>query len=165
MKHTKKQLAPFAGLGLLACLVTASVVRVGAQPIWPRVVAVTAMAQNNAMNVVQNQVRLCQNATHGSSYMNGYALLTQQFQEVRNQYAGFKGTLTSWQTGYGGNRLAELDAGLDIIQEAFADYQAAVANGQAPSRAFNTMKQVLNQALGVWMQEFKQVCGQVRVGQ
>jgi hypothetical protein len=69
-----------------------------------------------------------------------------------------------WQAGYGGNRLADLDAGLDIIQEAFTNYQTAVANGQAPSHAFNSLKQVLNRAIGAWAQEFKQVCNQIRVG-
>ena len=152
-------------LALLSCLVTASALRVSAQYPWPYVVPATPMAQNNAMNLVQNQVRLCQNSTRAASYMNGYAMLSQQFQEVRNQYGGFKGTLTPWQTGYGGNRLADLDAGLDIIAEAFTDYQAAVANGQSPSRAFNNLKQVLNQAMGAWGQEFKQVCYQIRVGQ
>ena len=165
MKPTLKKLALLTGLGFLACLIMSPASRVGAQPFWPYVVQTTPMAQNNAMNVVLNQVRLCQNSTRASSYMNGYALLSQQFQEVRNQYAGFKGTLTPWQFGYGGNRLAELDAGLDIIQEAFADYQTAVANGQSPSRAFNNMKQVLNRAMGAWAQEFKQVCNQIRVGQ
>jgi hypothetical protein len=122
------------------------------------------MAQNNAMNLVLNQVRLCQNATRASSYQNGYGLLVQRFQEIRSQYAGFKTTLTPAQWNYGGNRLAELDAGLDIIQEAFADYQTAVANGQSPSHAYNNLKQVLNQALATWAQEFRQVSHQIRVG-
>jgi hypothetical protein len=153
------------GLGLLPWLIVAPADRVEAQPGWPPyLVQTTPMAQNSAMQLVQNQVRLCQNSTRASSYMNGYGLLSQQFQEIRNQYAGFKATLTPWQNGYGGNRLAELGAGLDIIQEAFGDYQAAVSNGQSPSRAFNNLKQVLNRALDAWGQEFKQVCIQIRVG-
>ena len=159
-----KRIALLTGPGFLACLLTISALQVYAQP-WPYVPATNPMAQNNAMNLVLNQVRMCQNATRAGSYQNGYGLLSQQFQEVRNQYAGFKGTLTPWQSGYGGNRLADLDAGLDIIQEAFGYYQTAVANGQPASHAFNNLKQVLNRALGVWGQEFKQVCSQVRVGQ
>jgi hypothetical protein len=164
MKRIMKKLALLTGLGLLACLITSSADRAGAQPFWPYGVQTTPMAQNNARNLVLNQVKLCQNSTRASSYMNGYGLLSQRFQEVRNQYAGFKGTLTPSQLGYGGNRLADLDAGLDIIQEAFTDYQTAVANGQPPSHAFNNLKQVLNRALGAWAQEFKQVCNQLRVG-
>jgi len=64
----------------------------------------------------------------------------------------------------GANQVAELDSGLDIIQEAFADYQNAVANGQSDSSAFANMKQVLNEAMGVWVQEFKKDCRQLRVG-
>ena len=60
--------------------------------------------------------------------------------------------------------MAELDSGLDIIQEAFTDYQTAVANGQSDSSAFANMCQVLNEAMGVWGQEFKQDCRQLRVG-
>ena len=63
--------------------------------------------------------------------MNGYGLLVQQFQAVRDQYAGFKSTLNPQQLSSGANQMAELDAGLDIIQEAFTDYQTAVANGQS----------------------------------
>jgi hypothetical protein len=64
----------------------------------------------------------------------------------------------------GGNQIAELDAGLDIIQEAFADYQTSVANGQSPNSAYNNMRQVLNRAMRVWTDEFKQTCNQLRVG-
>ena len=159
-----KKAALFTGPRFLACLLTILAFPVGAQP-WPYVPPTNPMAQNNAMHLVLNQVKLCQNATRASSYRNGYGLLSQQFQEVRNQYAGFKGTLTPWQSGYGGNRLADLDAGLDIIQEAFTYHQTAVASGQPPSHSFNTLKQVLNRAMGVWAQEFKQVCNQIRVGQ
>ena len=70
------------------------------------------------------------------------------FRALYIDYAGFKGTLTMEQSVYGGNRLAELDAGLDIIQEAFANYQTALGNGQAPHHAFNNLKQVLSHAVG-----------------
>ena len=88
----------------------------------------------------------------------------QQFQAVRDQYAGFKSTLNPQQLNSGANQVAELDSGLDIIQEAFADYQNAVVNGQSDSSAFANMRQVLNEAMGVWVQEFKQDCRQLRVG-
>lgn len=158
-----KKVAPFSGLGFLAWLSTILVLPVGAQP-WPYPPPPNPMAQNNATHLVLNQVKLCQNATRASSYQNGYGLLVHQFQGVRNHYAGFKGTLTQWQSSAGGNQLAELDAGLDIIQEAFVNYQTAVANGQPASHAFKNLKQLLNHALGDWAQEFKQVCSQIRVG-
>jgi hypothetical protein len=128
--------------------------------------ATTPMSQRNAYNLVLNQVNLFQNATRtASSYQgSGYGMLVQQFQNVSSQYASLKVSLNPQQLNVGANQLAELDSGLNIIQEAFADYQTAVANGQSPSTAFRNMAQVLNQAMAVWVQEFKQVCRQLRVG-
>ena len=37
-------------------------------------------------------------------------------------------------------------------------------NGQSDYSAFNNLQRVLNQAVGVWGQEFGQVCCQLRVG-
>jgi hypothetical protein len=156
--------ARLTGLGILACLLAASTPKVAAQPFWPYGPPTSPMAQNNAMHGVLNQVKFCQNSTRASSYMTGYGNLVRQFQEIRNQYAGFKATLTPGQAGYAANEFAELNAGLDIIQEAFGDYEAAVGNGQAPSRAFNNLKQVLNRALPVWAQQFRRVCSELRIG-
>jgi type II secretory pathway component PulM len=62
------------------------------------------------------------------------------------------------------NQLAELDAGLDIIQEAFTDYQTAVANGQSSNTTPANLRQVLNKSIRIWTQELKQDCRQLRVG-
>jgi hypothetical protein len=91
-------------------------------------------------------------------------MLLQQFQAVRDRYSALKGTLNPQQLSSGANQLAELDSGLDIIQEAFTDYQTAVANGQSSSSAFANLSRVLNEALRVWTQELKQDCRQLRVG-
>jgi hypothetical protein len=162
----KKTVLP-AALGLLVSLTLLWANLVYAQAPWPFAAPTTPMAQRNAMNLVVNQVSWFQNATRtASSYTGGggYGLLVQQFQTVRDQYSGFKSTLNPQQLNSGANQVAELDSGLAIIQEAFADYQNAVANGQSDSSAFNNMKQVLNEAMGVWVQEFKQDCRQLRVG-
>jgi hypothetical protein len=161
----KKAVVP-AGLGLLGGLALLWANVVYAQAPWPFAPQTTPMAQRNAMNLVNNQVNWFQNATRTASNYGGggYGLLVQQFQAVRDQYAGFKSTLSPQQLNSGGNQVAELDSGLNIIQEAFADYQNAVANGQSDSSAFANMRQVLNEAMGVWGQEFKQNCRQLRVG-
>ena len=80
-------------------------------------------------------------------------LRNKKLSDARNDY--------SWRTD---PQLAELDAGLDIIQEAFTDYQTGVANGQSAYSALANMCRVLNEAIGVWAQEFKQDCRQLRVG-
>jgi hypothetical protein len=166
MNSFTKKLALPAMLGLLVSLAVLYANLVSAQAPWPFAAPTTPMAQRNAMNLVINQVSWFQNATRtASSYAGGgYGLLVQQFQAVRDQYSGFKSTLNPQQLNSGANQVAELDSGLDIIQEAFADYQNAVANGQSDSSAFANMSQVLNEAMGVWVQEFKQDCRQLRVG-
>ena len=166
MTSSTKKAVVAAGLGLLGGLALLWANVVYAQAPWPFAPPTTPMAQRNAMNLVVNQVNWFQNATRTASSYNGggYGLLVQQFQAVRDQYAGFKSTLSPQQLNSGGNQLAELDSGLDIIQEAFTDYQSAVANGQSDSSAFANMKQVLNEAMGVWVQEFKKDCRQLRVG-
>jgi len=167
MKSITKKLVLPAVLGLLVSLTLLWANLVYAQAPWPFAAPTTPMAQRNAMNLVVNQVSWFQNATRtASSYAGGggYGLLVQQFQAVRDQYAGFRSTLNPQQLNSGANQVAELDSGLDIIQEAFADYQNAVANGQSDSSAFSNMKQVLNEAMGVWVQEFKKDCRQLQVG-
>ena len=166
MKFISSKLALSRGLGLLVSLAVlwASVVDTQAQS--PFVPPTTPMAQRNAMNLVLNQVNWFQNAARiSSSYPGGgYGLLVQQFQAVRTQYSGFKSTLTPQQLASRANQLAELDAGLDIIQEAFTDYQTAVANGQSSNTTSANLRQVLNKFIRVWAQELKQDCRQMRVG-
>ena len=166
MKSITKKLALPAALGLLVSLALLYATLAPAQTQWPFAPPTTPMAQRNAMNLVVNQVNWFQSATRtASSYTGGgYGQLMQQFQAVRDQWAGFKSTLTPQQLTSGANQVAEFDSGLDIIQEAFGDYEAAVANGQSNASAFSNMCQVLYEAMGVWGQEFKQDCRQLRVG-
>ena len=166
MKLISSKLALPLGLGVLVALAVLLASVVYAQAQWEVAAPTTPMAQRNALNLVVSQVNWFQNATRTASANNGngYGLLVQQFQAVRDQYSGFKSTLAPQQLNSGANQLAELDSGLDIIQEAFADYQTAVGNGQSTSTAFANMRQVLNEAMGVWVQEFKQDCRQLQVG-
>jgi len=154
------RLVPVAGLVALF----AGLVGVHAQ--WPYVPPTNPMAQRNAMKLVRNQIKWFQatTRTEGSYVGGGYGNLLQQFQAVGDQSAGLKTTLTPQQLNVGSNQVAELDAGLDIIAEAFTDYETAVANGQSDITALNNLRQVLNRAMAVWGQQFKQTCHQLRVG-
>ena len=166
MKFISSKLALPRGLGLLVSLAVlwASVVYTQAQ--LPFAPPTTPMAQRNAMNLVLNQVNWFQTATRtASSYTGGgYGLLVQQFQAVRTQYTGFKSTLTPEQLSSSASQLAKLDAGLDIIQQAFTGYQTAVANEHSSNTAAANLRQTLNKAIRVWTQELKQDCRQMRVG-
>jgi hypothetical protein len=74
------------------------------------------------------------------------------------------GPIQIGQLDFGGNDLAELDAGLGIIQEAFSVYENDVANGRSISNALRSMCQILSQASGLWLQEFNRVSSRMRVG-
>jgi hypothetical protein len=154
------------GLGLLVGLAVlwASVVSTQAQ--LPFAPPTSPMAQRNALNLLLNQVNWFQNAARSSSSYPGsaYGLLVQQFQAVRDEYNGFKSTLTPQQLASSTNQLAELEAGLDIIQKAFTNYQTAVANGQSSNTASANLRQVLNKAIQVWTHKLKQDRRQLRVG-
>jgi len=60
--------------------------------------------------------------------------------------------------------LAELEAGQDILQEAFGNYQADLAARRPMSSALRNLCQVLARGSGVWGQELNRVSGWLRVG-
>ena len=124
-------------------------------------------AQRGAAGGVRAQVGWVQNAcqTAPSYGDGGYGNVWQQFQNLRGAYVGFKNTLTPQQLSAGANEIAELDAGLDILQESFNNYQEDVAAGQSTNSALNSLCQVLSQASGVWLQEFNRDCGRIGVSQ
>jgi hypothetical protein len=130
---------------------------------WPP--ARMQVSQLTAMNDVLTQVNLLQNTTRtASNFPNaGFDNVYHQFQILRSSYSTFTRTLTTSQTSNRANELAELAAGLDIIAEAFTNYQDDVANGRPPDIALNDMCQVLNEAAGVWLQEFNRVSSQLNV--
>jgi hypothetical protein len=126
----------------------------------------TPMAQRSAQTTVQSQVTWFQSSTRTASNYGGggYGVVWQQFQMLQGAFNAFRATLTQQQLSWGANELAELDAGLGILQEAFTNYQQDVADGQSSTSAFNNMCQVLRQASGVWLQEFNSDCNRLRVG-
>jgi hypothetical protein len=166
MKFTSSKLTLPRGLGLLVSLALLWVSVVYTQAQLPFAPTTSPMAQRNALNLLLNQVNWFQNAARSaSSYPDGgYGLLVHQFQAVRDQYNGFKSTLTQQQFASSTNQLAELDAGLDIIQKAFTDRQTGAANGQSSNTASANLRQALNKAIQVWTHKLKQDRRQLRVG-
>jgi hypothetical protein len=133
---------------------------------WPFGVPVTPQAQRNALGAVKSQVGWVQNATQVAPNYGpqGYGNVWQAFGGLREAYNAFKATLNPQQQAYGANQLAELDAGLDIIAEAFDNYQEDISAGRPPGPALRNMCSVMRQACGVWLQELNQTCSQLRVG-
>ena len=133
---------------------------------WPYGSPTTPAAQRNALSVVRSQAGWLDNATRTAPNYGaqGADNVWQQFQALRGTYAALKQTLTPQQAAQGANSLAELDAGLDIIQEVFPNYQDAVASGQPVNSALREMCQVLRQTCAVWLQELNKCCSRLRVG-
>jgi hypothetical protein len=136
------------------------------QVAWPPGPPVTPNDQRNSLKIVGAEVQWLQNATRTAANYgaNGYGVVRNQFEKVRAAYGGFKRTLTPRQWEFGANDLAELDAGLDIIQEAFLIFENDIANGRSNSSALRSMCQVLNQATPLWMKELNRVSSRLRVG-
>lgn len=122
--------------------------------------------QRTAMGAVRSQVTALRNATRSApNFVNGgYDTVWQHFQSLRNAFTGFTMTLSPRQAAMGANDIAELNAGLDVIQEAFGNYENDVASGRSPNVALGDMCQVLYQASAVWLREFNQDCSRLGVG-
>jgi hypothetical protein len=164
MKFQPRRRALFGWLWLLAIFAALWPISDRAQ--WPFGPPTTPDAQRNALRSVRSQVNWLQNSTRSAPDFGaaGYGNVWQMFQGLRSTYSALKQTLTPQQLAYGANQLAELDAGLDIIQEAFTNYQEDIAAGQPGSMALNNMCRVLRQGSGVWLQELNKNCQRLRVG-
>ena len=129
-------------------------------------VPTTPDAQRNALNAVQSQVKWLHNATRTAPDLGaqGYGNIRQQFDGLRAAYGGLKTTLTPEQLAYGANDLAEMDAGLDILQDAFCNYEQDIADGRPPGPALNKMCQAVRQGSDLWLQELKRKAERLRIG-
>ncbi len=130
------------------------------------IVPSTSDAQRQAMNNVRTRIDWLKNAarTAPSYASGGDGLVWRALQALRAEYTMFTRTLTPRQLTYGANELAELSAGLDILEEAIANYCDDVASGRLPSQALRDMCQVMSRAAAVWLEEFKKDCLGLRVG-
>jgi hypothetical protein len=166
MKYMNARCLVLIVLGLLTGLIVVSPGQLEAQPFTPFGGQVSTDAQRNALNGVRSQANWLQNAirTAPNYRTDAVGLVWQQFQMFRDTYTALRSTLTPRQLQAGANDLAELEAGLDILQEAFGNHQQDVAAGQPANRALLNMCRVLGRATSVWLQEFNRVCSRLRVG-
>ena len=166
MNSFNRQFLVFGATIFFAVALFSSVGRLAAQAPWPPGAVPTPNDQRNSQRLVKSEVQWLQNATRTAPNYGtgGYANVRAQFEKLCAVYSNFKQTLSPRQLDFGGNDLAELDAGLGIIQEAFSVYENDVANGRSISTALRSMCQVLSQASALWLQEFNRVCTRMRVG-
>ena len=132
----------------------------------PYVVSPVPGAQRNALSSVRTQVDWLQNSTRTAPNYGdqGYGNLWQSFQALRQSYTALKQTLTQEQLAAGADVLAELDAGLDILQQAFGNYQGDLQAGRNPRAALSDMSQVLRKGSTMWLQELNKRASQLRIG-
>jgi hypothetical protein len=133
---------------------------------FPLAPPTTPQAQHNALLSVRSQVDWFINSTRTATNYGeqGYGNVWQMFQGLRQSYFALKQTLNPQQLAYGANNLADLDAGLDIIEEGFSNYQQDVAEGRQPGMALQAMCRVMRQAIGLWLQELNKTSFQLRIG-
>ena len=118
------------------------------------------------MNSVRSQVNWLQNSTRtaGNYGAQGYGNVWQAFQGLRQTFVALTQTLTPQQLANGANELAELNAGLDIIQEVFPNYEEDVAAGRPVNLALADMCRVLREASALWSQELNKTASRIRIG-
>jgi hypothetical protein len=161
-----KRFTLLAGLAVLGSLAALHPCRLCAQVPWPFAPHTTPDAQRNALNGVRAQLNWLLNATRTApNYRAGGAeKVWQEFQALRGAYNAFTSTLTPLQWQHGANELAELAAGLDILQESFGNYEADLAAGRFPAAALRNLCHVLERGARVWGQECSRVSARLRVG-
>jgi hypothetical protein len=158
----KKSVALVASISVFANLLAPSDLR--GQPPW-FTPPPTPAAQRNALNFLRSQVDWFRTATQNAPRFGTgrYGMVWNRFLMVRDAYRAFQRTLTPVQLRTAANELAELEAGLEIIQEGFIDYQMDVGSGRTATAAFRGMSQALDQAAVVWLQELDRVAGQLGI--
>jgi len=156
---------PVHGVVLLMVLLAPSMLLPGRGQM-PFGAPITPQAQRSALGAVRSQVAWVQSATRVASNVGpqGFGNVWQAFEGLRQAYGAFKGTLTPNQLAYGANELAELDAGLDIIQEAFANYQQDLAAGQAFGPTMHNLCRVVREGSALWLQELNKTGARLHVG-
>jgi len=153
------------GLPLLACFAALWPVSALAQSVFFDT-PTTSTAQRNALNSVRSQVSWLQNSTRTASHVEeqGYGSVWRSFQHLRLSFVALTQTLTPQQLMYGANDLAELNAGLDLIQEAFTNYQQDIAGGRPAGPALRNMCRVLREGSALWLQELNKTSSRLKIG-
>jgi hypothetical protein len=165
MKSISKQIRKLiGGLSLLAYFAALWPVSAPAQPAFDS--ANTPHVQRNALNSVRSHVNWLQNSTRTASNFGeqGYGSVRRSFEELRLAYVALTQALTPQQSAHGANDLAELNTGLDIIQEAFTYYEDDVAAGKSPRAALANLCRVLRQDSTLWLQELNKTSFRLQIG-
>lgn len=86
------------------------------------------------------------------------------FQELRRDFVALTQTLTPQQLANGAGDVAELDTGLDIIQEAFDNYCNEVAAARSADAALAKLSRVVRQGSTLWLEKLNKTSSRLRIG-
>jgi hypothetical protein len=110
-------------------------------------------------------VNWLQNATRtAGNFSDNVGKMWREMQSLRAAYNAFTMTLNPQQRANGANELAELSAGLDILESAFANYSNDVAGGRSENTAFAELTRAMRQGARLWQQELDRVSARLLVG-
>src|SRR5215469_13244676 len=171
MKPTNRKWLVAVGFASLIGVVWVCPCVLRAQPPWawssPPIGAIptTPQAQRNALNKVRSRVNWLQNATRTAGNFNdNVGKIWREVQTLRAVFNNFTMTLNAQQRANGANELAELSAGIDILEGAFTNYNNDVAGGRSENAAFAELTQVMRQGARFWQQELDRVSARLLVG-
>jgi hypothetical protein len=124
------------------------------------------MNQRQLLNQLQRQLEMLNDATASARNFNTNpdVMLWNHFDGVRVGFQMLKNSLAPAQLQRGANDLADLDAGLEIIAEAFPNFHEDLNNGRSPQVALRTLSQVLRDAMKLWGQQLNQVARRIQIG-
>jgi hypothetical protein len=139
---------------------------VQSQPVFTNPSAPSPAAQRQMLEILWHQLRFLDNATRNATMFNtgADANLFRQVDAVRVAYETLKAVLLPWQLERGANDLAELDAGLAIISEAFPNFREDINRGRNEKVALRTLCQVLRGSFQVWKRQLDQTSDRLRLG-
>ncbi len=148
------------------CFCSTAEAQVPAEILPAFAVPTTPQAQRQAMSNVGVRVTWLKNATRTApTYASGgEGLVWRSLQALRLEFGSFTKTLTPRQQADGANELAELAAGLDILEQALTNYYQDVAAGRLATQALREMCQVLARGADIWLAEFNKDCTRLRIG-
>jgi hypothetical protein len=140
--------------------------RLYGQTLWTNPGPPSPQAQRQMLEQLRQQLNWLDDATKNAPRLASGAdvALWRQFDALRVAFDVFKKVLTPWQLEHGANDLAELDAGLAIISEAFGNFQEDLDRGRNGTLALRTLCQVLRDSTKVWGQELGRVAKRLQVG-
>ncbi len=160
--------------GVLAGVVALSAARLQAQDTGeptpfippPGQLGVTRLeAQRAALRGVFSAAHYLRNAARTGPRFNAgvYEMLGNQYQLLCDQFAVLKSTLSPEQEARSGDKIADLDEGLDIIGQAFGPVEVQINAGQSSQYAVTRMCRVVDEAVGVWEQELARLAARLNL--